>query len=776
MFVHLHSHSDHSLRESTCRVQDLVVRAAELGQPAIGLTDHGVLSGAVELEREASRHGIKPVYGLGAFLCEDRRLAAPRYHGTELNLLAADERGYRNLMRLSSAGFDKGLHAGRPSVDPALLTEHAAGLIALVGCLGSRLADLLLAEEVQEARAHADELSQIFGSERLYLELQPGVSTRQGKLNGQLAALSAQSGLPLVASAAVSYVRREDHGAYRALRALASGETLAGSPAGPDARYLQSAEEIEEAFALWPAAIRATAEIAERCDVRLPPFGTRPLPFPTPVGHSERTMLRELAEGGLARRYGDPPPAEALERMEAELAAIAEHGAEARFLFAWDALRDLRERGVIIGPGRGAETGSIVNYCLAVTDVDPLTHDLLFERFIRRRPPEFAFDLPVAARRSVVEHLTDRHGERSVVSPAILSRTSARSAIREAATALGAPSEVGAQIAALVPDPVMGRMRSIAECLEAGTGLEVACSENPQVRAIVALAGGLEGLVRTVGRHPSTVIIGRDPISDKVPLQALEDRGPGRPPEGNPVAQYPLSFLDSAGLLKLDFLSLLDLDRVELALVLIERSTGRRPDLRSLALDDVKAYELLSGGESDGVFAFTTERGPELLRAVQPQRFDDLAALIALDRPGGLEALAAFTRNSKAPETVEYLDERLCPVLEPTRGLLVYQEQQMQLAMSLGGFSGWEADEMRRALGKNQRDRVAAFAERFQAGASSRGMAPSVAREVWDMIKRAANYAFLRAHAVSYALIAYWMAWLKAHYPIEFLEARSRLR
>ena len=530
-------------------------------------------------------------------------------------------------------------------------------------------------------------------------------------------------------------------------------------------------------FGEWPESIATTLEIAERCEVEIE-LGKMLIPsFPAPEGEAQEVYLRRLAQQGLRERYGDPPPAAALERLEMELGVIEKMGFSAYFLIVWDFVKFAKDNGIAVGPGRGSAAGSIVSYALRITDVDPLEYDLLFERFLnaeRISMPDIDIDFSVKGRERVIQYVAEKYGRESVAQIITFGRMFPRAATRDAARVLGMDYGAGDRVAKLIPEPVMGRSKSFDEYLNEEDELRRLYDTDPEVHRIIDTAKGLEGIVRNSSIHAAAVVIADRPLTDIVPLQLAEDRtGGGENGERSyrTVTQYSMKPIEEIGLLKMDFLGLRNLDVIEAALDIIEGSSGARPDMTALPLDDLKTYEMLARGDSVGVFQFESDGMRDALRKVRPDEFNDLVALVALYRPGAMRYIDTYARNKRVPEGIHFADERLRPITESSRGVILYQEQSMQIAKLIAGFSGPEADDLRKAIGKKQRDRMAALKDRFFEGARATGTAEGVIAELWAVNEAAADYSFNRSHAACYALISYRTAWLKANYPAEYMAA-----
>ena len=776
--AHLHVHSEYSLLDGACKIDDLAARAASFDQPALGLTDHGVMNGAVELFSACRKHGIKPILGCEAYVVDDHRRRGPgRLERFHLTLLAANQAGYRNLVKLSSAGFIDGLQRGKPSVDLELISRHAEGVIALTGCLQSRFCQNLIQGKTTQARAHADELIQAFGADSVYFEVQKNGLPEQEKANEGIVKIARELGRPLVGTGDVHYLRREDYQHHAALLCVQTKSTLAQPKIRFETNefYLRSNEEMTNAFAEWPEAIATTVEIAERCNVELELGGQLIPSYPTPDGSGEGDYLRARVLDGLARRYGSPAPAEAIERADFELGVIDRMGFNAYFLIVWDFVKYAKDSGIAVGPGRGSAAGSIVAYCLQITDVDPLRYGLLFERFLnpeRVSMPDIDIDFSVRGRERVIRYVTEKYGKESVAQIVTFGKMLPRAATRDAARVLGHDYGAGDRLAKLIPDPIMGRSPSFEECLKPGQPLRAEIERDPIANQIIEVARGLEGIVRNSSIHAAAVVIADRPLTDIVPLQ-LADAGSDENGERvfRTVTQFSMKPIEEIGLLKMDFLGLRNLDVIEDALDIVERSTGRRPDMATLPLDHEPTYEMLARGDSIGVFQFESEGMREALKKVRPTEFDDLVALNALYRPGAMDQIPTYARGKRDPGSISYPDERLRAILETTKGVILYQEQAMQIAKELAGFSGARADDLRKAIGKKKREAMALLKPEFVAGCRESGTNEQVIEWLWATNERSADYSFNRAHAACYGLISYRTAWLRANHPAEYMAA-----
>ncbi len=776
--AHLHVHSEYSLLDGACKIEALAERAAQFGQPALGLTDHGVMNGAVELHQACAKHGVKPIVGCEIYLVDDHAARGPgKTERNHLTLLAENDAGYRNLVKLSSAGFLDGLQRGKPSVDMGLVERYSEGVIALTGCLASRFCQRLLDDRVDDARAHADDLRNVLGPDNVYFELQKNGLAPQEKCNEGIVKIAREVGGGLVGTGDVHYLRREDYDHHTALLCVQTKSTIAAPKLTFDTNefYLRDSGEMIAAFAEWPEAIANTLEIAERCTVELE-LGKQLIPsFQTPDRTSEHEYLRARVQEGMRLRYGDPIPAEAIERMEMELGVIDRMGFNAYFLIVWDFVKYAKENGIAVGPGRGSAAGSIVSYCLAITDVDPLKYDLLFERFLnpeRVSMPDIDIDFSVRGRERVMRYVTEKYGRESVAQIVTFGKMFPRAATRDAARVLGFDYGMGDRLAKLIPDPIMGRSPSFADCLKSGQPLRKACDEDTNAKQIVDVAQGLEGIVRNSSIHAAAVVIADRPLTDIVPLQ-LADAGTDENGDKvfRTVTQFSMKPIEAIGILKMDFLGLRNLDVIEDALDIIERSSGERPDMTTLPLDDVRTYEMLACGDSTGVFQFESEGMREALKKVKPDEFNDLVALGALYRPGAMDQIPVYAKGKRNPQAISYPDERLRPILESSKGVILYQEQAMQISTELAGFSGAKADDLRKAIGKKNRAAMAALKPEFVEGCRASNTSSEVIEFLWQTNEKSADYSFNKSHAACYALISYRTAWLKANFPAEYMAA-----
>jgi len=784
--AHLHVHSEHSVLDGACNIKEMAARAAELDMPALSLTDHGVMNGALDMYKACRENDVKPILGIEAYYVDDRHKVKelPRYERNHLTLLAENDIGFRNLVELSSEGFLEGMHRGKANIDMELLDRHSEGVIVLTGCLQARFVKRLVEDRPQDAREHLDELIQVFGAEQVYMEVQKNGIDDQDKANAQIARIAREVGRPLVATADVHYLRREDYTNHTALLCVQTKSTLDAPKMTFDTNefYLKDADEMTAAFTEWPEAVPMTLEVAERCNVEIP-LGEILLPsFPTKNGEESKVMLRRIALEGLKGRYGDPVPSVAMERLDFELGVIEDMGFPDYFLIVWDFVTYAKENGISVGPGRGSAAGSIVSYALGITDIDPVEHDLFFERFLnpgRKSMPDIDIDFSVRGRDRMIQYVTAKYGSDSVAQIITFGTMAPRAAIRDSARVHGYDYKMGDTLAKLIPEPVMGRSPTFAECLKPGQDLKNTYDSDADAAKVIDTALGLEGKIRNTSIHAAAVVISGRPLKEIVPLQLVEDKSAtaAKDENGKPVkqyktvTQYSMNPVEEMGLLKMDFLGLRNLDVIDDAVDIISRSKDVDIEIGVIPLDDEKTYRMLAAGDSTGVFQFESEGMREAMKRVNPTELDDLIALVALYRPGAMAEIPRYARGKADPSTVEYADPRLKDITEGTYGCLVYQEQLMEISKKLAGFTPAESDDLRKAIGKKKRDMMAKMEGMFMEGATASGTSPAVSASLWKSMTAAADYSFNKSHAACYALISYRTAYLKANYPSEYMAA-----
>jgi DNA polymerase-3 subunit alpha len=790
--------------DGAARIGEVVGAAAADGQPAIGITDHGNMYGILDFYKECRAQGVKPILGTEAYMAHDSRHERPARRGRvddsggdtgegrklyyHLTLLAEDNTGYRNLIQLASRAFMEG-YFYKPRVDWETLSDHAEGLIATTGCLGGHVLQSLMQGDVEGATAKAARLQDIFGKDNLFVELQDHGIPEQHKTNPQLLDLARRIGAPLLATNDSHYVHREDAVAQDALLCVQTGSLMSDPDRFKfhgDEHYLKSAAEMRSLFDEVPEACDNTLWVAERADVEID-FGKPQLPnFPLPEGFaSDADYLRHLTFEGARERWGARLPDDVVERLAYELKVIEDMGFSSYFLIVWDLIAHARRSGIRVGPGRGSAAGCAVAYCLRITDLDPIRYDLLFERFLnpsRISMPDIDMDFDSRFRDEMIRYAAERYGRDHVAQIVTFSTIKARAAVRDAARVLGHPYAVGDRVAKAMPPLVMGRDTPLYACLEphpkyedgykmAGE-LRAMYEADPDTRQVIDVARGLEGLRRQDGIHAAAVVITKEPLTEYLPIQRKPENGV--PIEEAPVVtQYEMHGVEDLGLLKMDFLGLRNLDVITDTIEVIRQTRGVELDIDNVPLDDPKTYELLQRAETIGVFQL--EGGPmrALIRSLAPTCFEDVAALVALYRPGPMAANMhndyADRKNGRKP--VAYLHPDAEEVLGDTWGLMIFQESVMRIAQQFAGYSLAEADNLRKAAGKKKRDIMAAERTRFVESCESTGYGAELGNAWFDIIEPFADYAFPKAHAFGYGYVAYQTAFLKANYPAEYLAA-----
>jgi DNA polymerase III subunit alpha len=757
-FVHLHVHSEYSILDGACRIPDLVSRAAEFEMPAVSLTDHGSMAGAVQLFKHAKGTGVKPIIGCEVYVADDRH--AQTKGNAHLTLIAADNTGYGNLIRLASLGYLEGYYY-KPRVDWELLSRHGAGLIALSGCLSGRVCRALEENRTADAESELARLTDTFGEANVYVELQNAHLEIQQRILPQLAELATKRGLPTVATGDVHYLRDTDARAHEALLCIQSGDSLKNPDHwkfDTDHFYFKSPQEMALDFPGHDDAMRRTLEIAERCNVELA-LGNILLPkFPLADGQDAFEYLLALCEKGLQKRYESITP-ELNERLSYELKTIKEMGFTDYFLIVWDFVHFAKKNGVSVGPGRGSTAGSLVAYCLEITDLDPIRYDLLFERFLnpdRKSMPDMDIDFAVAGRERVINYVTEKYGRDRVAQIITFSTMAARAAVRDAGRVLEVPYGVVDKIAKMIPE---GPGQTLEDCLKPGADLRRMVDSDPVAREIIDLAQPLEGLTRADSIHAAAVVIGAEPLINVVPLQQ-------KGADQELVTQFSMGDVEALGLLKMDFLGLRNLDVIEKA---AELAGGI--DITKLPLDDKEVYEMLSRGEAAGVFQFESSGMREALRQVRPTEFEDLIALVALYRPGPMQYIPVYANRKHGKEPVTYADPRLKAITGGTFAIAIYQEQSMEIAKQIASFTPGEADDLRKAIAKKDHKLMASLKDKFIEGCIKNNASERVATQLWDDLEKSQDYSFNKSHAACYALIAYQTAWLRAHHPCEYMAA-----
>ncbi|CAB4243279.1 DNA polymerase III subunit alpha [Methylacidimicrobium sp. AP8] len=766
-FVHLHVHSDYSLLDATCRIPGLALAAREAGMPAVALTDHGNLFGAIEFYKACRSAGITPILGYEAYLARESRFSRKggRSETSHLTILVRNEEGYRNLLRLATFAYLEGFYY-KPRIDKELLREHGKGLIGLSGCLKGEVAQHLLEGDRDGARRTIETLAACFEPGCFYLEIQNHGLPGEDIVRAGLAQLSRETGHPLVATNDVHYLRKEDAAAHDALLCIGTGARLTDSDRkryGAAEFYFKSAEEMASLFPDHPEALANTVRIAESCRLEIALGGNRYPSFTPPAGRSEAEFLRELCEKGLAARYGNPSE-ELRRRLDYELGVIEKTGFVSYFLIVWDFIDYAKRRGIPVGPGRGSAAGSLVAYALGITDIDPIRYGLVFERFLnpeRISPPDIDIDFCYNRRPEVIEYVRKKYGTGSVAQIITFGTLGAKMAVRDVARVLGLSYGQADRLAKMIPaDPAMTLERALRESAD----LRFENEHDADAREVLRLAGCLEGLTRQPGVHAAGVVIAPGDLVEFVPLARGE--------QGETVTQWSMEPLAEIGLLKMDFLGLKTLTVIADALAAIREHTGLSLEPGSIPLDDAPTYELLSAGKTVGIFQLESPGMLDLCRRLKPRNIEDVIALVALYRPGPMENIPAYADRKLGKIPIEYAHPLLEPILKDTYGVMIYQEQVMQAASVLAGYSLGEADLLRRAMGKKKPEEMRLHRDLFVRGCREKnGIPEEQAGRIFDTLEKFAGYGFNKAHSACYGLLAYQTAYLKAHYPVYFLSA-----
>jgi DNA polymerase-3 subunit alpha len=803
-FTHLHVHTEYSMLDGAARIADVVGAAVADGQPAIGITDHGNMYGILDFYKECQDSGIKPVLGSELYMAHESRRERPPRRGRlddgggdveggsklyyHLTALAETDVGYRNLIQLASRAFLEGYYY-KPRVDWELLQDHSEGLIVTTGCLGGHVLQQLLRDDYDGAVKAAGRLQDIFGRDNLFIELQDHQLPEQRRTNPQLLEIAAHLQAPILATNDSHYVNRSDAVAHDALLCVQTGSQMSDPDRFKfhgDDHYLKPAHEMRDLFAELPEACDNTLWIAERANVAIE-FGKPQLPtFPLPPGfESDTDYLRHLTFEGAKARWGDTLEDRVVERLAYELQVIESMGFASYFLIVWDLIKHARDAGIRVGPGRGSAAGCAVAYTLQITDLDPIRYDLLFERFLnpsRISMPDIDMDFDSRYRDEMIRYAAERYGRDHVAQIVTFSTIKARAAVRDAARVLGYPYAVGDKVAKAMPPLVMGRDTPLHACLEQHPkfedGYKMAADlrkmrdEDPDAAKVIEVATGLEGLRRQDGIHAAAVVITKEPLTTYLPIQRKPEGG--QDPENAPiVTQYEMHGVEDLGLLKMDFLGLRNLDVITDALEIINATRGIDLDIDRIPLDDAETLALLCRGDSIGVFQL--EGGPmrALMRSLAPSSFEDVAALIALYRPGPMAANMhndyADRKNGRKP--IDYFHPDAEELLADTYGLMIYQESVMRVAQRFAGYSLAQADSLRKAMGKKSREVMAKEKQAFVDGVAATGYEPTLGRALFDTIEQFADYAFNKSHSFGYGYITFQTAYLKAHFPAEYLSA-----
>jgi DNA polymerase III subunit alpha len=779
-FVHLHLHTDYSLLDGACEIGELTAEAARRGMPAVAVTDHGNLFAAANFFHKAGTHGVKPIIGCEVYVAPDnhKNRGSDAERSNHLVLLAENDEGYRNLIKLVSTGFLDGFYY-KPRVDHDLLQQHSRGLIALSACLRGEVADALVSDKFDQARTNAYRLRDIFGKGNFFLEVQDQGMEIEARLNRDLVQLSRETGIPLVATNDTHYLTRSDAHAQEVLMCIQTGKTMSDANRmkfPSDQFYFKTAEEMSEVFRELPEAVSRTVAIADRCNVKIQRV-TNPFPeFKVPEGHTTDSYFEKVVREGFltrapvlerqAKENRLRHPISVYEaRLTSELEMIKKMRFAGYFLIVWDFIHYARAQDVPVGPGRGSAAGSLVSYALHITDVDPLQYDLLFERFLnpeRVSMPDIDIDFCMRRRGEVIEYVRQKYGNESVAQIITFGTMAAKAVMKDAGRALDMPYGEVDRLAKMIP-PTLNI--SLEDALKQSPQLDSLREKDERVRELVEVALRLEGLARHASTHAAGVVISPQPLTEIVPLYKSS--------KDEITTQYDMNALERIGLLKMDFLGLTTLTVLSDAVKLIKQNREVDIELDTLPLDDEITYKLFARGDTTGIFQFESHGMRDILRRYQPTRLEDLTALNALYRPGPIQGgmIDDFIARKHGKKKVTYDLPELQEILAETWGVILYQEQVMQIANRLAGFSLGDADLLRRAMGKKKHEEMAAQREKFITGCLARKVPQKKAEKIFDLMAEFAGYGFNKSHSCAYALLAYQTAFLKTHYPVEFMAA-----
>ena len=782
MFTHLHVHTEYSLLDGMSRISELPQYAKDLGMEALAITDHGAMFGVVDFYKSCKKAGIKPVIGCEVYTAArtmfDRDIDRDRNSG-HLILLAEDQKGYSNLVKIVSRSYVDGFYF-KPRVDKALLRQYADGIICLSGCLAGNVQRYLLNGDYEGAKKEALELQDIFGKDDFFLEIQNHHLDEDVRVTEGLRRLSADTGIPMVATNDAHYIKRGDATAQDVLMCIQTQSKVSDADRmrfENDEFYLKSEEEMRALFPDMPDVVDRTQEIADRCNVEFE-FGNYHLPeYIPPNGRTTDEYLRELCYKGLVKRYGPDamdPGSIYRQRLETELSVIEGMGYVEYFLIVWDFIDYAKRNGIAVGPGRGSAAGSIVAYSLAITEIDPIKYSLIFERFLnpeRVSMPDIDIDFCIERRQEVIDYVTNKYGRDKVSQIITFGTLKAKAAVRDIARALDATYAEGDEIAKAIPNELG---ITIAKALEVNPDLRHRYENEPLVKQVLDLSMALEGLPRHASTHAAGIVISKMPLDDYVPLYS-SDKGV--------ATQFNMTTIEELGLLKMDFLGLRNLTVIRDALRMIKENHGVEIDWAELGFDDPEVYRLIADGNTKGVFQLESGGMTDFMKNLRPTCFEDIVAGIALYRPGPMDSIPRYIENKKHPDNIRYVDPHLKPILDVTYGCLIYQEQVMQIVRDLGGYSFGRSDLVRRAMSKKKMDVMLKEKEYFIngkkaddgsteiAGCVANGVPASAAEVIFEDMVTFASYAFNKSHAAAYAVISYETAYLKCHYPVEFMAA-----
>ena len=776
-FTHLHVHTEYSLLDGSSKISELLPRAKELGMDSLAITDHGVMYGVIDFYKKAKEVGIKPILGCEIYVAPGSRFDREQSRGEDryyhLVLLAENNQGYKNLMKIVTRGFTEGYYY-RPRVDYEILERYHEGIIALSACLAGEIPNKILKEDYEGAREAARRMNALFGPGNFFLELQDHGLRQQTQVNSVIMRMSKELDIPLVVTNDVHYIREEDAVPHDILLCIQTGKLVTDKDR---MRYeggqffLKSEEEMQKVFPYAREAMENTHKIAERCNVEIV-FGEQKVPkFDVPEGYDAFSYLKELCEKGLVKRYGDPPPEELKERLAYELDTIKNMGYVDYFLIVWDFIRFAKSQGIAVGPGRGSAAGSIVSYCLEITNIDPIRYQLIFERFLnpeRVSMPDIDIDFCYERRQEVIDYVYEKYGKDKVVQIITFGTMAARMAVRDVGRAMNIPYAQVDKVAKMIP-------------MELGITIEKALKHNPELRQayeadevtknLIDMSMRLEGLPRHTSIHAAGVVIGSEPLDEFVPLS--------RGADNVITTQFTMTTIEELGLLKMDFLGLRTLTVIQDAVRMVEKKTGQPLDINAIDYNDAAVYEMIGQAKTEGVFQLESAGMKSFMRELKPGNLEDIIAGISLYRPGPMDFIPKYIKGKNNKESIRYSCPELEEILEPTYGCIVYQEQVMQIVMKLAGYTLGRSDLVRRAMSKKKADVMAKERANFVygneeegvEGCIKRGIPEDVANHVFDEMIDFAKYAFNKSHAAAYAVVAYQTAWLRCHYPMEFMAA-----
>lgn len=768
-FVHLHNHSDYSILDGAITVSKLVDKAVKFGMPAVAITDHGNMFGAIEFYQKAKKAGIKPIIGEEFYVAPGSRFKKESIRGDKednahhLIVLAKNLAGYQNLMKLSSIGYLEGFYY-KPRIDMESLEKYSEGLIVSSACIAGEIPRNILRGKLKEARDLAGRYKELFGAENFYLELQYHGIKEQEIANSELIKISSELNIPLIATNDAHYVERDDAYSHEVLLCVQTGKTMNDDNRmrfSSDQFYLKSFDEMRKIFSDYPDALFNTCKIADMIDLELD-LGNPILPnFEVPEGFNLDSYLRHLVDVGASKIYGANIPSAVADRINYELSVITNMKFSGYFLIVWDFIKYARSVNIPVGPGRGSAAGSIISYCLGITALDPLRYNLLFERFLnpdRNEMPDMDLDFCADRREEVIDYVKQKYGEDHVSQIITINKMKAKAVVKDVARALDIPFAESNAISKLIEEDTLKKSIETSPELKKVSDTEIG-------KKLIDISLRLEGLTRSAGKHAAGVVISKGPLTDYVPLYKDKD--------GSISSQYEKNTLEQAGLVKMDFLGLRNLTIIDKCIKLIKETTGDFVDIINIPLDDKATYKLLQRADTKGVFQLESSGMQNIIRRLGPTEFEDIIAIVALFRPGPLGSgmVDDFIERKKKPELVRYSHPTLEPVLKDTLGVVVYQEQVMLISQIIAGFTLPEADKLRKAMGKKKMDIIANLETKFLQGAEKKNIDKKIAVELYDMIKKFGEYGFNKSHSAAYALVTYQTAYLKAHYRLQYMTA-----